>query len=191
MRHTSRRLLALSIAAALLTGCQISTSDPFGHDRDGEYQSVKPEDRPPMEAMLARYRAFQADLFAQLDTRFGKRKWFEIPGSLGFDRAGCSHGELPDGEQILLGDMTFDGAYAVARWDEARDLVIKVGKSYGFTHITMIADKPGDNLTFYGHDRFGANYEFGMGINTTFGILTGCHRWNVTPSPSPTPTPAF
>lgn len=174
------RLLLSATLSCFLAGCGAGPGDPFDTSRkDGTVDVV---DRPTMETMLARYRAFQADLFANLEREFGKRRWYPVDE---LDFGVCDSSDPKNGQVAYLPIMGFDGTYPAGDWHRVRDLVIKVGKQHGFEHVSTVADSS-DHLFFVGHDlKHGGKYDFGMRHNTSIGIETGCLLWGATPHATP------
>lgn len=179
-RRTAAALTALLMGIALPLQACGSTPAP---DHPTQEASVNVQDRPSMEHMLKHYRDFQKTLFDELSARFGHRDWKPIPGSPGELRSACEGAEADSGgETVALPSMTFAGSYPAGDDPAIMKLVRQVGKRFGFTHVSVISDEPG-NLDFRGFDKYGGNYEYGNGSNTIFGIITGCHVWDDPPSP--------
>ena len=166
-------LLVLAVLA--LAACATGTTDDATKEPDVD-------DRPTMETVVARYEQLRDDLFHELAERFGERPWAESANSLGMARSGCS--EVEEGEHVHLPGMSFPGTYASEDRDGVREVVEEVAAQHGFADVAVVADEPG-NLHLVAEDDLGARLQFGMARNTTFGLRTGCHRWERTPPPTP------
>ena len=79
--------------------------------------------------------------------------------------------------------MSFSGTYPPEEWESVRQVVEEVAARHGFGDAAVVTDEPG-NLYLVAQDDLGARMQLGMARNTTFGLRTGCHRWERTP---PTP----
>jgi hypothetical protein len=139
-------------------------------------------DRPSMETMIKRYEGMREEVFAALSKDFGSRDWRVSLTNDHFGRSGCN--DDPLGEVGYFPTMFFPGAYDEADWKDVSAVVERVGREHGFDDAAVVVDRPGD-FEVVGEDEFGARFEFGMAKNTTFGMKTGCHRWDHKPSPSP------
>jgi hypothetical protein len=170
-----RPLTLVAVAVLTLAACGTGTSDDSTKEPDVE-------DRPTMETVVARYEQLRDDLFRELGARFGEKRWAESANSLGLGRSGCS--EVEGGEHVHLPGMSFRGTYAPEDWTQVRQVVEQVAAEHGFAEVAVVADEPG-NLHLVAEDDLGARLQFGMARNTTFGLRTGCHRWERTPPPSP------
>lgn len=166
-------LVVLTVLA--LAGCAGGATDDATKEPDVD-------DRPTMETVVARYERLREDLFRELGERFGEQAWAESANSRGMSRSGCS--EVEDGEHVHLPGMSFRGTYASEDWDGVRQVVEEVAGRHGFADVAVVADEPG-NLHLVAEDELGARLQFGMARNTTFGLRTGCHRWERTPPPMP------
>jgi predicted small secreted protein len=169
-------LSLVALAVLTLSGC--------GTSGGGDDVKKEPDvnDRPTMETMVARYEQLRDDLFRELDERFGSKPWAESANSPGMSRSGCA--EDDEGEHVHLPGMSFQGAYPAADWHQVQQVVEEVGAEHGFDDVAVVTDEPG-NLYLVAEDEFGARLQFGMARNTTFGLRTGCHRWESKPPPSP------
>jgi hypothetical protein len=168
-------LTLLVLAVLALAGCATGSDDDPTKEPDVE-------DRPTMETVVARYEQLREDLFRELGERFGDRPWAESTNSLGMARSGCS--DVEDGEHVHLPGMSLRGTYPPEDWDGVRQVVEDVAARYGFADVAVVTDEPG-NLHLVAEDDLGARLQFGMASNTTFGLRTGCHRWERTPPPTP------
>lgn len=164
-------LTLLVLAVLALAGCATGATDDPTKEPDVD-------DRPTMETVVARYAQLREDLFRELGRRFGERPWAESANSRGMGRSGCN--EVEEGEHVHLPGMSFRGTYAPEDWDGVRRVVEEVGARHGFVEVAVVTDEPG-NLHLVAEDDLGARMQFGMARNTTFGLRTGCHRWERTP----------
>ena len=97
-----------------------------------------------------------------LDAEIGGLHWATDPVQMSASRSGCSTGgavtEAQEVETIgLLAESTYDSA----EWHRSAELVLDVGRRYGFDDTATVVDRPGD-FEVVGADQYGAVFHYGM-----------------------------
>ncbi len=182
-------LIFLAAPSAIVVGAAAVPSE-----RDREYAVLHA--RTDADAAAVQYERFLADA---RDTMSDQRNWgpWQRKDSSG-NTARCT-GEFPATEYDDATQATLPLWYTPApaldpqHWRAARDLVIDVGRRYGFTPGPTRSDVPGNYVLTLTAAADGAFAEFGVGQNAVLSVLTGCH---LTPeahrrgTPAPTTVPS-
>ena len=170
----------LACLTLVTVGCAANT-------KSDEENEVDTSSRPSMEQVIEDYQEMRTEMFAELGAKLGEKPWGDAPNDIGQLRSGCGNDEDDEGERVGLSTQSFQGTYDRSEWQQAAQIVWRVGREYGFTETGTIVDRA-DDLKVYGEDEYGGRYILGMAVNTTLGISTGCHRWDTPPSPAPAPS---
>ncbi|MBD3779580.1 MAG: hypothetical protein IE923_09990 [Micrococcales bacterium] len=179
-------------AVAALSGCADRLST--------EELEAEMTARPSMEQMLDHYEAMRREMVQVLDAEIGGLHWVADPVQMGASRSGCSTGgAITEAQEVETIGLLAEGTYESAYWHRSAELVLEVGRRFGFDDTATVADRPGD-FEVVGADEYGAVFHYGMAVNTILTLRTGCHLWEDRPGldhewplplrdPSSTPAP--
>lgn len=123
-----------------------------------------------IDMAIAESRAFADDVVARLNTELGFKPW--APKDNSVLRSLCGEGD--NGITAIPAAYEFDGTYPRDQLDEARSIVIAVGREHGFSAPDFSAHQD-DYLKIIAHTDADASYSFTADVKTRLEIHTGCH----------------
>lgn len=176
----SKSLLSVLLVASLVLvascsdGGQYLDPKPTGSAMSQQQQYAELSNRPSLEEVVERYEEMRRTIRDRLTSRFGLPVWTEqnSPRS-----SGCAP-QFPDvdskdaGKKFL--SRWFSTAPVTENWQEAKQIVVDVSRTYGFNSISLDIQRP-DDAEFNVNDQNGAELSFGSAKNTVLALTTGCH----------------
>lgn len=169
---TLRKLVAAGLTAFLLGSC---TTAPRSTDTEAQMAA-----RPHMEQIADRYDQMRREMIDTLDIELGELGW-RTNVDRGITWANCSQeGVRTDATDFGMVGLIADGTYDRADWHRSAELVLDIGRRYGFTETGTLLDRE-DDFEVWARDEYGARYHFGMAVTSILTLRTGCHLWDEQP----------